>query len=236
MATPGTYIVCSYCGAPLLVERDMAYRLKYHPKCKRDVDRERYRRPESDGHACYDCGQSFAAKRSDAKYCSPRCLYRPADRAHAPTGEPVSIHSRKLARRDAKGREVTVYDVRLRDANGKPYKRTFTKKEDARAFEGGQVTNKASGSLADPKGPAADRRHAGRRMAGGGSGEAGLFQSSGYLDPHESCAAGDRDVPDRLGHPGRYSGVGERVGGHAFAVDRGPDVLGDPGPVLLRRY
>ena len=81
MATPGTYIVCSYCGAPLLVERDMAYRLKYHPKCKRDVDRERYRRPESDGHACDHCGQSFAAKRSDAKYCSPRC--RTA--AHRPT-------------------------------------------------------------------------------------------------------------------------------------------------------
>ena len=80
MATPGTYIVCSYCGAPLLVERDMAYRLKYHPKCKRDVDRERYRRPESDGHACDHCGQSFEAKRSDAK-SARRVAGPPAHRA-----------------------------------------------------------------------------------------------------------------------------------------------------------
>ena len=72
-----TYINCVYCTAPLEVEHEMAYRLKYHPKCKRDVDRERYHHNGSGREAtrrpCEQCSKMFSAKRSDAKYCSPRC-------------------------------------------------------------------------------------------------------------------------------------------------------------------
>jgi integrase len=64
----------------------------------------------------------------------------------------VSIHARPLSRPDAKGRRQTVYDVRLRDANGTPYKRTFAKRAEAKAFEAAELTRKATGSLADPRG------------------------------------------------------------------------------------
>jgi endogenous inhibitor of DNA gyrase (YacG/DUF329 family) len=73
MDASGNYIVCAYCGAPLLIEREKAYRLKYHPQCKRDHDRERHGTREADTVTCQQCGQGFLAKRSDARFCSPRC-------------------------------------------------------------------------------------------------------------------------------------------------------------------
>ena len=68
-------------------------------------------RPESDEHHGDHCGQTFTAKRSDAKYCSPLCRTA-AHRDHRQ--ENKCIHARKLARRDAAPGESTAYDVRLR--------------------------------------------------------------------------------------------------------------------------
>lgn len=80
MTSAANTIACEYCGAPLRVTRDRQYRLKYHPICKRTVDRNRAnaRRdvtaaPSSTEHVCEGCGQTFEAKRKDAKYCSSRC-------------------------------------------------------------------------------------------------------------------------------------------------------------------
>jgi hypothetical protein len=77
------YIACEYCGGPLRVDHpNPVYdRLKYHPACKRAVDRERARGQRvgsSQVHArtCEECGQAFQAKRHDARTCSPRCRTR----------------------------------------------------------------------------------------------------------------------------------------------------------------
>jgi hypothetical protein len=57
---PVTTIACEFCGAPLRVMRERQYRLKYHPACKRTVDRERARaRRNATGsteHVCDWCG------------------------------------------------------------------------------------------------------------------------------------------------------------------------------------
>jgi hypothetical protein len=72
------YISCEFCGAPVAVESDMAYRLKYHPKCKRESDRLAARARRVGGnkthtHICAECSQPFQSKRNDARFCSPRC-------------------------------------------------------------------------------------------------------------------------------------------------------------------
>jgi hypothetical protein len=66
--------ICEYCGAQISprTRRAMDHRLRYHPACKRAVDRERRQRSPVQ-HTCELCGVSFVAKRSDAKYHSPRC-------------------------------------------------------------------------------------------------------------------------------------------------------------------
>jgi hypothetical protein len=75
---PAPTIACEFCGAPVRVTSDKATRLKYHPACKRKVDRLRAsaRRTAAAAptdHVCDQCGQPFQAKRRDARYCSPRC-------------------------------------------------------------------------------------------------------------------------------------------------------------------
>lgn len=62
----------------------------------------------------------------------------------------MSIDRRTLTKLDSRGRRQTVYDVRLRDANGKPYKTTFDRLADARKFEAEETAKKVGGSLAVP--------------------------------------------------------------------------------------
>jgi hypothetical protein len=79
--TDGEWITCSYCLAPLHIDHPnpVGTSLKYHPKCKRAHDRETRdermktfaRDPRE--NVCESCGQLFLSKRSDAKFCSPRC-------------------------------------------------------------------------------------------------------------------------------------------------------------------
>jgi integrase len=57
----------------------------------------------------------------------------------------MSITPRKLA----SGK--TVYDVRLRTPAGRPYKRTYTTKRQAEAFEAGERVDRARGSWVDPQ-------------------------------------------------------------------------------------
>ncbi|MFP5256083.1 MAG: tyrosine-type recombinase/integrase [Acidimicrobiia bacterium] len=55
----------------------------------------------------------------------------------------MSIHKRDTTR-------GTRYDVRLRTADGKPYKRTFRTKDEARAWERSELTARDRGDWADP--------------------------------------------------------------------------------------
>jgi len=57
----------------------------------------------------------------------------------------MSIKARTLS----SGR--TVYDVRLRDPEGRAYKRTFRTKRDAEAFEAAQRTDRVRGAWIDPR-------------------------------------------------------------------------------------
>lgn len=57
----------------------------------------------------------------------------------------MSIHGRKLRN----GR--TVYDVRLRDPEGRGYKRTFRTKRDAETFEATQRVDRVRGAWVDPR-------------------------------------------------------------------------------------
>ena len=57
----------------------------------------------------------------------------------------MSIGARKL--RSGK----TVYDVRLRDPDGRAYKRTFRTKREAEAFEAAERTDRARGTWIDPR-------------------------------------------------------------------------------------
>jgi hypothetical protein len=57
----------------------MALRLKYHPACKREVDRlaalarQTGSTRRDSTRTCDHCGTEFQAKRSNARYCSTRC-------------------------------------------------------------------------------------------------------------------------------------------------------------------
>lgn len=51
------------------------------------------------------------------------------------------IATRTLKRTDDKGRPKQVYDVRLRDPNGKEYNRTFSTKKAAEAFDGDELAS-----------------------------------------------------------------------------------------------
>ena len=70
--------MCEHCGAPMDV-REMALRQKYHPKCKREVDRERAlmrmadKRGSKHANVCVQCGKGFVSKRKGAKTCGARC-------------------------------------------------------------------------------------------------------------------------------------------------------------------
>jgi integrase-like protein len=57
----------------------------------------------------------------------------------------MSIEARKLAT------GKTVYDVRLRDPDGRGYKRTFRTKREAEAFEAAERTDRARGAWIDPR-------------------------------------------------------------------------------------
>jgi integrase len=57
----------------------------------------------------------------------------------------MSIEARKLS----SGK--TVYDVRLRDPDGRAYKRTFRTKREAEAFEAAERTDRARGAWIDPR-------------------------------------------------------------------------------------
>ncbi len=74
---PTANMICEYCGAPIppATIRPMAYRLRYHPTCKREVDRRRHEAHATGAKTlrCAQCDEPFTAKRRDAKYCSPRC-------------------------------------------------------------------------------------------------------------------------------------------------------------------
>jgi integrase len=51
-------------------------------------------------------------------------------------------------------RRGTVYDVRLRDPDGRPYKRTFRTRREAEQFEASQRVDQARGTWIDPRGAA----------------------------------------------------------------------------------
>jgi hypothetical protein len=73
--TQKTFIACEFCGAPV-EQLPMAYRLKYHPACKRAMDRARAKaatNTSSIHHDCGHCGRQFVSRRRDAKFCSTRC-------------------------------------------------------------------------------------------------------------------------------------------------------------------
>ncbi|MGH9011867.1 MAG: hypothetical protein ACRDYF_18765, partial [Acidimicrobiia bacterium] len=57
----------------------------------------------------------------------------------------MSIESRKLK----SGR--TVYDVRLRDPEGRPYTRTYRTKREAETFEASQRVDRVRGAWVDPR-------------------------------------------------------------------------------------
>lgn len=57
----------------------------------------------------------------------------------------MSIHKRSTKHRGV------VYDVRLRDPEGKPYKRTFPTKRKAEAFEAAERTDRSRGAWVDPR-------------------------------------------------------------------------------------
>jgi hypothetical protein len=74
--TEQTNIICEYCGAPIRRRRDRDFRLKYHPACKRAVDRARHWVSASTRElhkTCEWCSKEFIAKRSSARFCSTRC-------------------------------------------------------------------------------------------------------------------------------------------------------------------
>ena len=68
-------MICEYCGAPIPAKeiREKAYRLKYHARCARTVNRERHTPVGDRQNKCDWCGGEFISKRSDAKFCSARC-------------------------------------------------------------------------------------------------------------------------------------------------------------------
>jgi integrase len=63
----------------------------------------------------------------------------------------VSIQPRSLKTPDAKGRKRTVWDVKLRDQNGRMYQKTFTTKAEAQNYEAGQRTDRRRGTWIDPR-------------------------------------------------------------------------------------
>ncbi len=78
-----TNIVCEYCRAPIHPTdvRPMAYRLRYHPKCKREVDRQRQRHngraADANAFRCAQCGEVFHAKRRDANIARCAAVWQP---------------------------------------------------------------------------------------------------------------------------------------------------------------
>ena len=55
-----------------------------------------------------------------------------------------------IAKRQTKGRGA-VYDVRLRDASGRVYTRTFRTKKEAERFESTERADRARGAWIDPR-------------------------------------------------------------------------------------
>jgi hypothetical protein len=75
---PAPTIACEFCGAPVRVTSDKATRLKYHPACKRKVDRLRAsaRRTAAAAptdHVCDQCGKPSQAKGCDSRYGLSSC-------------------------------------------------------------------------------------------------------------------------------------------------------------------
>jgi predicted nucleic acid-binding Zn ribbon protein len=65
---------CEQCGEPVYVERGpILKRIFCGEPCRNAFYNARRQRKASESLVCVQCGETFAAKRSDARYCSAKC-------------------------------------------------------------------------------------------------------------------------------------------------------------------
>jgi ribosomal protein S27AE len=77
--------VCGHCGVPMFDNTGRSYWGNVHcsDECRLLSRRAIARKSYANNHAvpvkdraCVQCGETFTAKRKDARYCSPRCRQR----------------------------------------------------------------------------------------------------------------------------------------------------------------